>query len=104
MKKGKETTEIVQMARHAAIAAKMLKQLANAKRLLILCQLVEGEESVLRLARKVGLSQSALSQHLIKMKTAGLVSSQKRGKQVSYFLNGREAPIILSTLHDIYCH
>ena len=91
------------MARHAARAAKMLKQLANAKRLLILCQLVEGEETVLNLARKVGLSQSALSQHLIRMKAAGLVGSERRGKKVSYFLTGREAPIILSTLHDIYC-
>lgn len=91
------------MAQHAANASKLLKQLANANRLLILCQLVEGEETVLHLAGKVGLSQSALSQHLIKMKAAGLVGSEKRGKKVFYFLAGREAQMILSTLHDIYC-
>jgi len=99
----KKDISIIQMVRHAAQAEKMLKQLANAKRLLILCQLVEGEETVLQLARKVGLSQSALSQHLIKMKAAGLVGSEKRGKKAAYFLKDGYARIVLSTLHDIYC-
>jgi len=81
----------------------MLKQLANARRLMILCRLVEGEETVLNLAAQVGLSQSALSQHLIKLKSEGLVSSEKRGQKVFYKISEPSVQKILAVLHSIYC-
>lgn len=94
---------IQSMARHAAEAEGLLKQLANANRLLILCKLVEGEETVGGLVGHVGLAQSAVSQHLMKMKEAGLVVSERRGQQVYYSLASAEVNAVLKTLHQIYC-
>ncbi|MGO8952864.1 MAG: ArsR/SmtB family transcription factor [Rhodomicrobium sp.] len=81
----------------------MMKQLANPSRLTILCQLLSGERSVGELADFVGLSQSALSQHLAKMREAGLVTSEKRGQMVYYHLSSMKANALLSTLYLIYC-
>jgi DNA-binding transcriptional ArsR family regulator len=92
-----------QMKHHAAEAAAMMKQLANGKRLLILCQLLSAEKSVGELAESVGLSQSALSQHLAKMREAGLVDCEKRGQMVYYRLASMQANALLSTLYLIYC-
>ena len=91
------------MMRHAEDAALMMKQLANAKRLVILCQLVTAEKSVGELAEFIGLSQSALSQHLAKLREAGLVEAEKRGQMVYYRLSSMEANALLSTLYLIYC-
>jgi len=81
----------------------MMKQLANPKRLMILCQLLTEEKSVGELADAVGLSQSALSQHLAKMREAGLVNAVKRGQMVYYRLCSMQANALLSTLYLIYC-
>ena len=91
------------MARNAAKAEAMLKQLANANRLMILCNLVSCEKSVGELAEIVDLSQSALSQHLAKLRDSGLVSSEKRGQMVYYRISSMEARALLSTLYLIYC-
>lgn len=91
------------MAQNSEKAALLLKQLANAKRLMILCALVKGERSVGDLASTVNLSHSAVSQHLGKMKDAGLVSSDKRGQMVLYSLASMEVNALLSTLYLIYC-
>lgn len=92
-----------EMQRHAGKAASMLKHLANTKRLLILCQLVEAKKSVSDIAKTVGLSQSALSQHLAKMRRAKLVETEKRGQMVYYRLSSMEVHALLTTLHLIYC-
>ena len=92
------------MARHAAQAEALLKALANAQRLKVLCHLTQGEESVGELTDKLGLSQSALSQHLARMKAAGLLASRKSGKQVYYRIASMEAQAVLTTLYLIYCH
>lgn len=94
---------LAEMGRHALKAEAMLKQMANANRLLILCRLVKGEETVGELVAEVGLSQSAVSQHLMKMKTAKLVVSEKRGQQVYYSLASADVKAILGTLYQIYC-
>ena len=91
------------MQRNSAKAEAMLKQLANAKRLMILCSLVGGEKSVGELAEIVGLSSSALSQHLAKMRDAQLVDAEKRGQMVYYRISSIEAQALLSTLYLIYC-
>ena len=92
-----------EMRRHAALAEAMLKQLANKNRLLILCRLVQGEETVGGLVAEVGLAQSAVSQHLMKMKMAKLVAAEKRGQQVYYSLADDAVKAILKTLYQIYC-
>lgn len=94
---------LLTMQRNAAKAEGMLKQLANARRLMILCSLVGGEKSVGELAKIVGLSSSALSQHLAKMREAELVDAEKRGQMVYYRISSMEAQALLSTLYLIYC-
>jgi ArsR family transcriptional regulator len=94
---------IKQMQKNAAQAEALLKQLANANRLMVLCHLVSGEKTVSELAEAIGLSQSALSQHLAKLREAGLVESDKRGLSVYYRICSMEAQALLSVLHLIYC-
>ena len=98
-----KSTQMQTMKRNAARAEGLLKQLGNAKRLLVLCQLVEGGKTVSQLMEIVGLSSSALSQHLAKLREAGLVVGEKRGQHVVYQLASMEAQAILNTLYLIYC-
>ncbi|MDP3533209.1 MAG: metalloregulator ArsR/SmtB family transcription factor [Alphaproteobacteria bacterium] len=91
------------MQRNAAKAESMLKLLANSKRLMILCHLVKGKKSVGQLADLVGLSSSALSQHLAKMRDLKMVEADKQGQMVYYHINNPEVEAILSTLYLIYC-
>jgi DNA-binding transcriptional ArsR family regulator len=93
----------LQMQQNAEKAEQLLKQLANAHRLMILCHLITGEKNVGELSESIGLSQSSLSQHLAKMREAGLVESEKRGLCVYYRICSMEAQALLSVLHLIYC-
>jgi ArsR family transcriptional regulator len=92
-----------QLEQHAMEAADMLKQLANPVRLLILCQLIGAEKSVGEIHQGMDISQSALSQHLAKMREAGLVGAEKRGQMVYYRIVDMKAYALLSTLYLIYC-
>ena len=91
------------MRLHAADASRVLKALANEKRLLLLCQLVEGECSVGDLNARVDLSQSALSQHLAVLRDEGLVTTRREAQTIYYALAEGPAQQILATLHGIYC-
>lgn len=84
-------------------AAALLTSMANAKRLLVLCHLVEGERSVGDLAALAGLSQSALSQHLGKMRLQGLVTTRREAQTIYYSLASREVRAVLETLYGLYC-
>lgn len=96
-------TNLEVMERNSAKAEAMLKLLANAKRLMILCHIIKEAKSVSQLAGLVNLSQSALSQHLAKMREQGLVKSDKQGQTVYYRIASLEVEAILSTLYLIYC-
>ena len=90
--------------RKAAQAAGLLKLLANENRLLILCRLAQaGEVSVNDLADAVGLSQSALSQHLAKMREEGLLATRRVAQAVFYRIADENAARLLSVLKTIYC-
>ena len=91
------------MRSHASDAARMLKVLANENRLLLLCQLVEGERSVGELNAGIDLSQSALSQHLAVLREDALVTTRREGQTIFYALKPGPAQEILKTLHGIYC-
>lgn len=91
------------MRSNASKAEALLKQLANRNRLMVLCALASGEKTVSELLEMLDLSQSALSQHLAKMRDAGLVASEKRGQMVYYSIQGMEVNAILSTLYLLYC-
>lgn len=84
--------------------AGILKALSNEKRLLILCKLLErGELSVMSLCDTVGLSQSALSQHLAKMRDEKIIDFRRDGQTIYYHVSSPEVNRILKTLKSIYC-
>lgn len=96
-------TPMSQMAGHAAEAAALLKALAHPARLLVLCQLVEGERSVGELQPVTGLSMSALSQHLAVLREMSLVRTRRESQSIFYSLAEGPAASILDTLHAAYC-
>ena len=82
----------------------MLRAIANERRLMILCKLVEwGEGNVNALAETVGLSQSALSQHLAKMRDEGLVTYRRDSQTLWYRIADPRIEDLLATLHKLYC-
>ena len=90
--------------RQAGEAAGLLKVMANECRLLVLCHLAEsGELSVGQLTERVGISQSALSQHLAKLREEGLVETRKEAQSVFYRVCDPRAGQVLALLHDLFC-
>jgi DNA-binding transcriptional ArsR family regulator len=99
-----QRASIADFERKAAEAAALLKLLANENRLLILCRLVmEGELSVGGLVEEIGLSQSALSQHLAKMREEGLLATRREAQTVYYRIADPNAARLLALLKNIYC-
>ena len=92
-----------QMSAHAADATRLLKALANQKRLTILCLLVDGERNVGELQELLDIGQSALSQHLAVLREDGLVSTRRAAQNVIYSLPPGPAQRIIETLHSVYC-
>jgi len=92
-----------QLTAKANEAAKLLTALANERRLAILCALVDGERSVGELVEIVGLAQSALSQHLAKLRAAGIVATRRDAQTIYYRLSSAAAGSIMTTLASIYC-
>lgn len=81
-----------------------LKAIGNARRLMLLCKLVEhGEVTVGDLARDVGLSQSACSQHLAKMRDEGLVTYRRESQTLCYAIADPRVETLLATLYQLYC-
>jgi DNA-binding transcriptional ArsR family regulator len=88
----------------AVEAAQFLKLLANEHRLLVLCHLMAaGEASVSSLVDEVGLSQSALSQHLAKLREDGLVTFRRDSQTLFYRVCDARAERVLAVLKDIFC-
>lgn len=88
----------------ATEAAQMLKSLSNEKRLMILCKLLEhGEMSVNALIGHVGLSQSALSQHLARMREEKIVDTRRDAQQIFYRVADPRVREILATLKNTFC-
>lgn len=97
-------TTLIRFTRQAGEAAGLLKAMANESRLLALCFLAEaGELSVGSLADRVGLSQSALSQHLTVLREQGLVATRKEAQSVFYRVCDPKAAQLLALLHDLFC-
>ena len=101
---GRNEVEIAELQVRAAEAAALLKAMSNEHRLLILCHLVsEGELAVGALVDKVGLSQSALSQHLAKLRDEGLVSFRRESQTLFYRVADPRAARLLELLRDLFC-
>lgn len=91
------------MAAHAQEAARLLRSLGNAHRLMVLCLLSAGELSVGALNERLPLSQSALSQHLAVLRDEGLVSTRREGQTIYYRVPEGPALQILQVLQNAYC-
>jgi DNA-binding transcriptional ArsR family regulator len=87
----------------AAKCCALLKAMAHEDRLLLLCQLIEGEHNVGELEAAVGLHQPSLSQHLGVLREEGLVNARRDGKYVYYSLASIEVFSIMQTLSSLYC-
>lgn len=83
-------------------AADFLSALANNKRLQILCKLLHNEMSVGALAKAIDLSQSALSQHLAKLRALDLVSTRRDAQTIYYMVSSPHIELMLSTLSSLY--
>jgi DNA-binding transcriptional ArsR family regulator len=95
---------IAELERKATDAAGLLKLLANENRLLILCRLAQAKElSVGDLTEAVGVSQSALSQHLAMLREQGVVGTRRDAQTVFYRLVDPATTRMLGLLRDIYC-
>ncbi len=98
-----DTKELAELHDMAAHAVELLKAMANEWRLMILCQLSEGEKTVSELQEILGLSQSALSQHLAVLRREKIVRTRKHAQSVSYSLHGDDATKVMRTLHEVFC-
>lgn len=92
------------MEEQAKKIAELLRLLANENRLLILCALIETPLTVNEIAKHLpAITQSALSQHLLLLKTAGILESKKSGQHVTYAITDERIHIVINTLKQQYC-
>ncbi len=96
--------DLVTLRQSAAQASALLRAIGNEHRLLVLCLLIHsGEMSVGQLLDEVGLSQSALSQHLARMREEGLVCARRESQTVYYRIANPAVERVIATLKEIYC-
>lgn len=95
--------ELNDMKLRAAEVAELLKTMAHTERLMVLCQLVEGEVGVTQLQQGSDLSQSAFSQHLSVLRKKGLVTVRKESQQAFYALSDPRIKALIAQLHTIFC-
>ncbi len=100
----KHPVDLAMFETNASAVADTLKAIANQRRLMVLCKLVENGEMVVGdLADAVGLSQSALSQHLAKMREEGLVAFRRESQTLWYRIADSRIETLLATLYRLYC-
>ena len=98
------TTDQTQLMENATQVAAILKQLANPYRLMILCSIANGELTVGDLNEQVTLSQSALSQHLAKLRESGIVSTRRESQTIYYRITDNKIKHLLAVLEQQFCH
>lgn len=94
---------LAELAPRAAEAENFLKALANRNRLIVLCELHKGERSVTALQAAVGLSQSALSQHLARLREDSLVRTRRESQTIFYSLADEKVTRLIGLLYELYC-
>ncbi|EIK96621.1 ArsR family transcriptional regulator [Pseudomonas sp. M47T1] len=97
------TDDVVRLRASASKACALLKALANEDRLLILCQLTQGERNVGELEAGTGVRQPTLSQQLGVLRDEGLVVTRREGKYIYYGLASHEVIQVMKTLSGLYC-
>ncbi len=94
---------ITELLPKAEKAEAFLKALASKHRLMVLCELHQGERSVGALVEAVGLSQSALSQHLARLRQDGLVATRRDAQTIYYTLANEDASRVMALLYELFC-
>jgi ArsR family transcriptional regulator len=92
-----------ELAANSLEAEELLKALANSHRLMLLCELKDGERSVSALERVVPLTQSALSQHLAKLREGGFVATRREAQTIYYRLADTRVARLIEVLHELFC-
>lgn len=92
-----------EMKQNADAASAFLKNLANPNRLMILCLLAQGEMCVTDILSHLDISQTALSQHLARLRTEGIIDYRREHRTLYYFVKNQNVASIISALYDIYC-
>lgn len=98
-----EARQIKAMARKAEEAADLMRALSHAARLKVLCELSGGERSVGELVEASGLSQSALSQHLARLREDGLVATRREAQTIYYSVADDKVLRLVRLLFELYC-
>ncbi len=98
----KNSASLIDLAHNAESAAAVLAALGNEKRLAIMCHLAQEELSVGAIAEKVDLSQSALSQHLAKLRSMQLVQTRRERQMIFYSCPSDRIRHLLTTFHEIF--
>jgi DNA-binding transcriptional ArsR family regulator len=87
----------------AGAAERLLKAMASRPRLMILCELLDGERTVTELQKAVGLAMSAVSQHLAKLREAEVVETRRESQTIYYSLSSDAVEELLRSLYSIFC-
>lgn len=95
--------ELATLASRARKASDFLKALAHENRLMILCNLAEGEKSVSELEEILAVRQPTVSQQLARLRSEGLVSARRDGKTIYYTLASDEARTVIGALYEAFC-
>ena len=95
--------KIDRMADSARDASEFLKALAHESRLMILCNLLDGEKSVGELEAFLSLRQSTVSQQLARLRLEGLVSARRDGKTIHYSIADDKVRAVIGVLYDSFC-
>ena len=98
-----EEKQMKVMARRAEEAAALMRSLSHGARLKVLCQLAGGEKSAGELVAASGLSQSALSQHLARLRGDGLVATRREAQTIHYRVADPKVLKIVRLLYELYC-
>ena len=88
----------------AADACRLMKVLSNPDRLLLLCQLLQGEHNVGELEAALGIVQPTLSQQLTVLRDEALVSTRREGKNIYYRIDSPQAQAVIRTLYQQFCN
>jgi DNA-binding transcriptional ArsR family regulator len=95
--------DLVALQASAEKACLLLKVLANADRLVLLCRLAQGEFCVSELEEDLGIRQPTLSQQLTVLRNEGLVDTRRQGKHIYYRLISEDAEAVMQVLHSRIC-